>query len=133
MKNHHIFITSLLLLVFAACRTDDLINEAEKEEEEYEIINTEDYSDWTDATHSKNATINYDIVFNQTEVLRFDIKISSSNWADMHSDLASILGSGGSQPGAANSSSDPMYVPCSFKFNDTEWYHVGIRYKGILV
>ena len=25
---------------------------------------------------------------------------------------------------------DPIWVPCSFNFNDTEWYHVGIRFKG---
>jgi spore coat protein CotH len=49
----------------------------------------------------------------------------------MQSDLSSILGSSGGRPGqAADVSSDPMWVPCSFNFNKTEWYYVGIRYKG---
>jgi len=28
------------------------------------------------------------------------------------------------------SSFDPVWVPCSFVFNNTEWYKVGVRFKG---
>ena len=118
---------AILLVTFNACREDDLVTENEEEEE---IVDLTDYSDWTDATHSKSAELNYDVVFNQNEVLRFDIEISSSDWSAMQSDLSSILGSSSGRPGQTSSTSDPMYVPCSFKFDDTEWYHVGIRYKG---
>ncbi len=131
MKKYLIIIAALFIVAFNACREDDLLTEIEEEEEEEEIIDLIDYSDWTDATHSKSAELNYGVVFNQSEVLRFDIEISSDDWSDMQSDLSSVLGSSGGRPGqAASVSSDPMWVPCSFKFNDTEWYHVGIRYKG---
>lgn len=112
--------------LFIACRSDETIEETTEEEV---IVDTETYPDWTEATHSNDAELNYDIVFNQTEVLRFDIKIASDDWSDMQSDLASNLGS--SRPGQmATSDFDPIWVPCSFSFNDTDWYHVGIRYKG---
>lgn len=128
MKNYLIVIATLLAIMFNACREDNLISE----EEEEEIVDLTDYADWTDATHSKNAELNYDVVFNQSEVLRFDIEISSDDWSDMQSDLASNLGWSGGRPGGVVSTSDydPVWVPCSFKFNNTEWYHVGIRYKG---
>lgn len=134
MKKYLIFIVAILMVTFNACREDDLVIENEEEEEE-EIVDLTDYSDWTDATHSKNAELNYETVFNQNEVLRFDIEISSSDWAAMQSDLSSVLGSSSAggrpgQGGGANVTTDPMWVPCSFKFNGTEWYHVGIRYKG---
>jgi spore coat protein CotH len=126
MKNYNLIITILILLVFNACREDNL-----SIEEEEEIIDLADYADWTEATHSNLSEPNYSVVFKQNEVLRFDIKISSENWALMQSDLSSILGSSGGRPGqAADVSSDPMWVPCSFNFNKTEWYYVGIRYKG---
>lgn len=126
MKNYNLIITILILLVFNACREDNL-----SIEEEEEIIDLADYADWTEATHSNLSEPNYSVVFKQNEVLRFDIKISSENWALMQSDLSSILGSSGGRPGqTADVSSDPMWVPCSFNFNNTEWYNVGIRYKG---
>ncbi|WP_319481365.1 CotH kinase family protein [uncultured Draconibacterium sp.] len=129
MKKISLIATTLLLLVFSACRDDESIIE-NKEEKEEEIIDLTDYSDWDDATHSKSAELNYDVVFNQNEVLRFDITIDNDDWSDMQTNLASVLSSSGGRPGESIDFDDPMFVPCSFKFNDTEWYHVGIRYKG---
>jgi len=86
MKKISLIATTLLLLMFSACRDDELITEIEEEEEE-EFIDMTDYSDWDDATHSKSAVLNYDVVFNQDEVLRFDIEISSENWSTMRSNL----------------------------------------------
>lgn len=127
MKNYLIFIAAILMVTFYSCREDILIDE----ENEEEIIDLSDYTDWTETTHSNLADPDYSVVFNQNEVLRFDIEISSNDWSDMQSDLSSILRSSGGGPGGgATVSSDPMWVPCSFKFNGTEWYHVGIRYKG---
>ena len=127
MKKHYIFLMIFAASLFIACRSDENIEETTEEEV---IVDTETYPDWTEATHSNDAELNYDIVFNQTEVLRFDIKIASDDWSDMQSDLASNLG-GGSGPGQfATGDYDPIWVPCSITFNDTEWYHVGIRYKG---
>lgn len=128
MKKYLLFITALIIVASNACRDDELIAGIEEEEE---IIDLTDYSDWTDATHSKDAELNYAVVFNQAEVLRFDIEISSEDWSAMQSDLSSVLGSSGGRPGqSADVTTDPMWVKCSLKFNDTEWYHVGIRYKG---
>ena len=134
MKNYMIPLAFILMFSITACQEDNFVDEIVEEEE---IIDNKDYADWTDETHSKSADLNYSVVFNQNKLLRFDIKISSEDWINMQSDLSSILGSAGGRPGGpgggmggADVSTDPMWVPCSFKFNDTEWYHVGIRYKG---
>lgn len=133
MKIKYIYLLAILIGTSFACRDDESIetvSEEEVTEEEEVVVDTETYPDWTDATHSKDAELNYDIVFNQNEVLRFDIKIDSDDWSDMQSDLASNLSSS-SRPGQSTTTDfDPIWVPCSFNFNDTEWYHVGIRYKG---
>ena len=127
MKKTIIVFSSLLILIFSACRKDDIIVEGDGEV----VIDLSDYADWTDATHGNLVDPDYSVVFNQSEVLRFDIEISSDDWSDMQSDLSSVLNTGGGRPGGMDESiSDPMWVPCSFKFNDTEWYQVGIRYKG---
>lgn len=128
MKKISLIITAILLVIFSACRDDDFI--AENEEDEEVKVDTTVYSDWTDATHGKDAELNYDVVFNQNEVLRFDITIDSDDWSDMHANLATVLSSGSIRPGQSLDFDDPMFVPCSFKFNGIEWYHVGIRYKG---
>lgn len=132
MKMKYLYILALVVGITFACRDDESIEATDNEEttEEEVIVDTETYPDWTDATHSKDAELDYSTVFNQNEVLRFDIKIDSDDWSDMQSDLASNLG-GNSRPGQQTTSDfDPIWVPCSFNFNDTEWYHVGIRYKG---
>jgi len=129
MKKHNLFIAILLLLSISACRKDGLVEELEGEK-----VDTADYADWTETTHSNLAEPNYSVVFKQNEVLRFDIKISSDDWSTMQSDLAANLSSSSGRPGGAPTTSDsdydPIWVPCSFNYNDTEWYHVGIRYKG---
>ncbi len=121
----------LVLVSFCACRTDELIEEIAMEEEE--VVDLADYSHWTETTHSNSVEPDYLVVFPQTKVLRFDITISNNNWSDMQSDLSSNMSSGGrpGMPGAdVDSDYTPVWVPCSFKFEDTEWYNVGIRYKG---
>ena len=116
------------LLFLGACRADDL-------DEENEII-TIDLPDWSEETHGSTAEPNYELVFDHGEVIRFDIVIDPNDWSDMQDDLDANLGSSGGRPGGGmatpESSTDytPIWVPCSFIFNDTEWYKVGIRYKG---
>ena len=132
MKKIGFITAAIFIMMFSACRDDEdiAIDEEVVDEEEEEIVDTLDYSDWDDATHGKDADLNYDVVFNQNEVLRFDIKIDSEDWEEMQTDLASVLGSGISRPGESLDYDNPVFVPCTFTFNDTEWYHVGIRYKG---
>ena len=120
-------IVTFMILVVTSCRKTDLNEEIEG------VIS--DYADWTDATHGNNVEPDYSIVFEQNTVLRFDIEISSSNWSIMQSDLSDQLGSsggpgGGPGGGTTTSDYDMVWVPCSFSFNDTEWYNVGVRYKG---
>ncbi|MGQ1891505.1 CotH kinase family protein [Thermophagus sp. OGC60D27] len=139
------FLTAILIIslaFFSACSDDDNdLTETDIDQEETtdetSTDDDEDYSDWSDETHSKNAELNYDVVFNQSQVARFDIVISSEDWTTMQEDLAANLGtSGGNRPGMggggmeSTTDFDPVWVPCSFNYNDTEWYHVGIRFKG---
>ncbi|BAX81576.1 CotH kinase family protein [Labilibaculum antarcticum] len=131
MKSKYLYLLALLIGITFACRDDEAIEETTETSEEEVIVDTETYPDWTDATHSKSAELDYATVFNQNEVLRFDIKIDSDDWSDMQSDLSSNLGGNSGRPGQVTTSDfDPIWVPCSFNFNDTEWYHVGVRYKG---
>lgn len=88
-------------------------------------------ADWTESTHSGNATPNYAEVFEGDKVRRVDIVIAADDWQEMQEDLAEQQsGSGGMGGGGNFSEENPMYVPCEFYYNGTEWYHVGIRYKG---
>jgi spore coat protein H len=109
----------LVLILLDGCRKDDLLSK--------EDVEQSDLPDWSEETHGNDAEPNYQVVFDHGEVLRIDILIGSEDWSDMQADLASRLDSPGRLPAGG---SDPIWVPCSFHFNDTEWYHVGIRYKG---
>lgn len=130
-KYSFILMTVFLLMIISSCRNEEEILESLEEEEKEEVIDMSDYTSWTDATHGNNVDPNYSVVFNQEKVQRIDIKISSSDWTAMQSDLSNITRSSGNGPGAtASLSSNPMWVKCSVFYNNKEWYHVGIRYKG---
>ena len=120
------------LIILGGCREEDLDpDDPEEGEQEIEVI---DLPDWTEETHGNSTDPDYQMVFDHGEVIRFDIVIDSDDWSDMQADLAANLGSSGGRPGMGGdiSSSDytPIWAPCSVFFNDTEWYQVGIRYKG---
>ena len=57
------------------------------------IIAGEGLEDWTSATHSSSATTNYDMVFPQTKVNRFDITITKADWEIMQDNLNDMYGS----------------------------------------
>lgn len=102
----------------------------------------EGLDDWSYSIHSSFAVPNYDLVFPQNKVNRFDITISEDDWANMQSNLEDIYGttsSGGGMGGPGGpggtpsqtfSDETPIYVPCNVAFNGLNWYYVGIRYKG---
>ena len=138
MKRNSLFIIVLLISMLGSCRKENIINE---------LTDMSDYSDWGDATHSNNVDPDYAVVFDQNQVLRFDIKIDSENWSTMQNDLADNLGSGGVPGGGPGgvpgggpgdgpiggpegTNFDPVWVTCSFKFENKEWYNVGVRFKG---
>lgn len=115
-----ILIIPLIIMIALGCRKDDIV-----------VVETDaDFADWNEATHGASTDPNYAIVFNQTEVLRFDIEISETNWASMQSDLADNIGSGGGPGGPSLTDFDPIWAPSSVHFNGIEWYNVGIRFKG---
>jgi spore coat protein H len=82
--------------------------------------------DWTAATHGKLDAPDYDVVFPQSSVNRIDITITAEDWTTMQADLETKYG--GTTQGF--SSEETVFVPCTFRFNDTDWYKVGVRYKG---
>jgi len=97
----------------------------------------EGLDDWTEATHSGTATPNYSVVFPNNSVNTLTITIDEDYWQTMQNDLANILsssssGGGPGGGGGAQTFSDetPVYVPCNVEFNGTNWYNVGVRYKG---
>jgi spore coat protein H len=53
---------------------------------------------WSDETHSKEASPNYEVVFPQDEVNRLDITISPDNWQAMLADMTSLYGEFGANP-----------------------------------
>lgn len=128
-------ILCLSALVYS-CRDIDVEEEIEELiEAGSDSIDTSLYSDWTEATHGADASLDYDEVFNQTKVLRFDITIDEDDWADMYSDLAANIGSSNTRPGARavstlTSDYDPIWVPCDIEYEGRQWYQVGIRFKG---
>ena len=69
----------ILMVCFSSCNSDDnKVLETEEEEEETEevvVIDDTDFeaTDWTDATHSKNADPDFSEVFDDTAVKRLDI------------------------------------------------------------
>lgn len=120
------------LLILSGCRKDDLILDDGSDD-----VVPMDLTDWTEDSHGSSSPPDYEMVFDHGEVIRFDIVIDPDDWSDMQEDLNVNLGSSGRQPGPGGgmtpeTSTDytPIWVPCSFLFNDTEWYQVGIRFKG---
>ncbi|MFA6831362.1 MAG: CotH kinase family protein [Bacteroidaceae bacterium] len=114
----------------------------------------ETYDDWAEATHTKDVDPNFDEVFDDASVMRMDIVMNDTDWNTMQDNLATVLGSasssapmggapmGGGQGGQGGQTAsstgyvqntsfdDPDWYSCSVFYNDIEWYHVGVRYKG---
>lgn len=121
MKKFKIIVAIGALLALTACKKEAIINGGNG------------LDDWTDATHGYNATPNYDVVFNQNEVMRLDFVIEREYWQAMQDDIESIYGgSTGGGPGGGGGFSDqtPLYIPVQMFFNGKQWYDVGLRYKG---
>ncbi|MFR9503259.1 MAG: CotH kinase family protein [Rikenellaceae bacterium] len=144
MSRLNIFTASLILIVMTCgCRNEEYIelDNYDNDNDPYDesLVDIESYPDWSEFTHSNAVDPDYDIVFAQGEVLRLDITISSSSWSSMWSDLSKNISSssgggfGGNMGGGLNNSDlgfTPIWVPCTITFNDTDWYKVGIRFKG---
>ncbi len=146
----------LATLLFTGCSDDDPIIEADDNtsvvdddsstDDDSTTIEDADFvaTDWTTETHSNDADPNFDEVFDNTTVKRFDFVISEDNWQLMLDDMTDLYGNfgsssggpgGGGGPGGTGgettfSDEDPIFVPGSVFYNGKEWYKVGLRFKG---
>ena len=89
-------------------------------------------TDWTEATHSKDADPNHVEVFDDTLVKRFDFVVTAERWQSMLDDMTATYGDFGrpSGPGLIEPDDDPIFVPADVYYNGKQWYRVGIRFKG---
>lgn len=89
-------------------------------------------SNWAEETHSKAADPDFDEVFDDTVVKRFDFVVTADRWQSMLDDMTAIYGAFGrfAQPGLVDSDEDPIFVPADVYYEGTQWYRVGIRFKG---
>ncbi len=99
------------------------------------VIDDTDFDpvDWTTETHSNDVDPDFEEVFDDTEVKRFDFVISEENWDAMMADMTDLYGTFGRNVGGGSSSfsdDDPIFVPGSVFYNGKEWYKVGLRFKG---
>lgn len=92
---------------------------------------------WTDATHGKKASPNYEVVFADNEVKKLELRMTAADWASVKADMKALWGfdfgsATGGKPGGPGAfpTEEPAYVPVSLKLNDIEWYKVGFRLKG---
>jgi len=87
-------------------------------------------TDWTTHTHSKDADPDFEEVFDNTQVKRFDIVITSGRWRSMLNDVTNTYGPFGQPAGGLVEAEDPIFVPAEVFYNGTQWYRVGVRFKG---
>ena len=117
----------MLAAILTSCYEETVVIE---EEDNLGIVVGEGLDDWTFDTHSGDAMPDYNIVFDDAEVQRFDIVIDPADWTVMEDDLDDIIGSSPGGPPGSFSDETPVYIPCQLFHNGIQWYHVGIRYKG---
>lgn len=129
----------LIIVLFASCSFDsEKESKNSREEETFDSTKTSDTTaeNWSDATHSKEVDPNYDIVFNQSEVMVLDIVIKKEDWGKMQADLAkddwaTMQANMGGRGGISTIFYyDPIWVESSITYEGITWDHVGIRYKG---
>ncbi len=126
-------LTPVILILFVAlmagCSNEDTTepttSEDTPDDTEFEA------TDWTIATHSKDADPNFDEVFADNTVKRIDMVITAERWQTMLDDMTDMYGDFGVGGGSLDvSDEDPVFVPAEVFYNDTEWYRVGVRFKG---
>ncbi|AZG33561.1 MULTISPECIES: CotH kinase family protein [Shewanella] len=127
-------------LILTACGSDsssvnstDVTETVTTTTTETEITDVDfDATDWTDESHSKNVEPNFDEVFDDTQVKRFDIVVTEARWQSMLDDMTATYGEFGrtSSNGLTDTDENPIFVPAEVFYNGTEWYRVGIRFKG---
>lgn len=90
-------------------------------------------SDWTEDSHSKSASPNFEEVFDNNQVKRLDFVITEARWQSMLDDMTTTYGELGQRTASnslIDSEEDPIFVPAEVFYNGAQWYRVGIRFKG---
>ncbi|MFI3269759.1 MAG: CotH kinase family protein [Rikenellaceae bacterium] len=122
--------TLLLLTAMVGCRNVDYIESDayDNDDEDYDesLVDLETYPSWSKETHSNAVEPNYTVVFAEGEVMELNIIISSSSWSSMLSDLATNY----RYINSSESDYTPLWQPCTVTLGDTDWYEVGVRFKG---
>lgn len=115
--------------------TDTSVATEEQSNELSESVLDADFeaADWTEETHSKNADPNFAEVFDDTQVKRLDFVVTEERWQNMLDDMTATYGEFGQRTGfngLVDTDEDPIFVPAEVYYNGTQWYRVGIRFKG---
>ncbi|MGY5453487.1 CotH kinase family protein [Agarivorans sp. MS3-6] len=128
-----ILMASITVPLLSACGGgDSIVAEDLSESEEYSDTDFE-ATDWTEDSHSKNVDPNFSEVFDDSQVKRLDFVVTEARWQNMLDDMTATYGSFGQSNGQSNlidSDENPIFVPADIYYNDTQWYRVGIRFKG---
>ena len=133
----------LATMLFVSCSDDDTITDTDDtstitDDDDTSTIDDADFvaTDWTPDTHSKDADPNFDEVFDNSTVKRFDFVISEENWQSMLDDMTELYGTFGQNSGGPGGGGlidvdeDPIFVPGEVFYNGKQWYKVGLRFKG---
>ena len=124
-------VAPLVFALVAAC--DDGISSPEAEDITLTLNDTVfDATDWTTATHSKDADPDFGEVFQDNAVKRIDIVITEDRWALMLADMTDLcmVRSGPVEAPRRATDEDPVFVPAEVFYDGIEWYRVGVRFKG---
>ena len=143
LRRNILVITLGSLLLLTACGgSDSLIDEevvediiAETPTDTSTEITDTDFvaTDWTEETHSKNVDPNFEEVFDDNQVKRLDFVVTEERWQSMLDDMTATYGEFGqlsNNNGLIDSDENPIFVPADVYYQDTQWYRVGIRFKG---
>ena len=84
--------------------------------------------EWTSESHCRGIEPDYDLLFADDVVHRFDITVDPDVYEETMDDLADKLSGGG--PGGGGEVENPIWVPVTIGFNGQIWSQVGMRYKG---
>lgn len=103
-----------ILAVLSAC-SDSGASSSVAVTPEIPALSDEDFeaTDWAEATHSNDVDPNYDEVFDDTLVKRFDFVVTADRWQSMLDDMTATYGEFGrpSGPGLVDTDEDPIFVP----------------------
>lgn len=145
LKQLLLLTTLSLSFIISGCGSDNTETKIVEEEtvieepsdnDSNEITDTDfETTDWTDATHSKSADPDFDEVFDNTQVKRFDFVVTPERWQSMLDNMTDLYGEFGQRTagpggGLSDQDEDPIFVPSDVYYNDKQWYRVGIRFKG---